>query len=329
MNPLVSIIIPCYNAEDYVAETITSCLRQTYQRIEIIVVNDGSTDSSHDIIMKFQDYIVFIDQTNKGGSAARNTGLKRAQGTYIKFLDADDFLETSIIEKQVDRFRKSGPACKIAVYGDVKTVEENGNITGILKQPLIQDSDAGLATLIDYAIITSSPLYRKEDLEKVNGFNETLKSGQEHELNLKLFLSGVRFRYYSDLVFFHRNYVSPHRISSRKWPVSDPYFMWRLIDHYERMIQNQRGKINGEINAALASKLISAGRSLVRVGNIDLGDQHFERAIRICPDKKFRIGNRVWITKYYLTARNVLGLNATEKIYFTFVNGLNILRLKK
>lgn len=102
MKPLVSIIIPVYNAEAYLRETIASALAQTYPNKEIIIVNDGSTDSSINIAREFNsDIIKLIDQDKKGASAARNAGLRIAKGNYIQFLDADDLLSEDKISAQV------------------------------------------------------------------------------------------------------------------------------------------------------------------------------------------------------------------------------------
>ena len=231
LDPIVSIIIPCYNAEKYISEAINSCLCQTYKNIETIIVNDGSKDKSLNIIKIFRDKIVLIDQENKGGSAARNTGLRNASGEFIKFLDADDFLENDIIEKQVSHFKKFGSDERVIVFGDINMVDEKGDIEWVRVQPEISDGHGGVATLIESAIVTSAPLYRRSDLLKIKGFNEDLTGNQEHELNIRLFLSGVQFRHFDDVVYNHRNYRSDNRISGRRWPEKDPYFMWRLTDH--------------------------------------------------------------------------------------------------
>ena len=102
MEVLVSIIIPVYNAENYLEECINSALKQSWQNIEIIVVNDGSTDGSLNVIAKFNSpNITLINQPNGGASTARNKGLKHANGEYIQFLDADDVLSADKIESQV------------------------------------------------------------------------------------------------------------------------------------------------------------------------------------------------------------------------------------
>ncbi len=101
-GPLVSIIIPCYNAERWVASTIESALRQTWSDKEIIVVNDGSKDQSLSAVRQYEGRGVrVIDQANAGASAARNTGLRAARGDYVQFLDADDLLAPDKLEQQM------------------------------------------------------------------------------------------------------------------------------------------------------------------------------------------------------------------------------------
>lgn len=103
MAALVSIIIPCYNAEKYIAETISSALAQTYQPIEIIVIDDGSSDKSLNVVRQFSSGHIFIyQQKNSGASIARNKGLEMAKGKYIQFLDADDIISPNKIEVQVN-----------------------------------------------------------------------------------------------------------------------------------------------------------------------------------------------------------------------------------
>jgi len=98
---IVSIIIPCYNAEQYIAEAIESALSQTYPNCEIIVIDDGSTDGSLAIVQKYGDRIRWKTGPNRGGCAARNLGLEMARGEWIQFLDADDKIAPRKIELQL------------------------------------------------------------------------------------------------------------------------------------------------------------------------------------------------------------------------------------
>jgi glycosyltransferase involved in cell wall biosynthesis len=95
-TPLVSIVMPVYNGEQYIQEALDSCLAQTYTNIEIIIVNDGSTDATANIVQQYDDAIRSIYQENQGPSVARNQAIKLAQGDYIKFCDADDHYSAAI-----------------------------------------------------------------------------------------------------------------------------------------------------------------------------------------------------------------------------------------
>ncbi len=118
MEALVSIIIPVYNSEKYLGDTIRSAIEQTYTDKEIIIVDDGSTDNSLNIAGSFgSDTVRVFSQENKGASAARNLGLNHAQGIYIQFLDADDLLSPDKIAAQVKML--AGKANVMAVCSTV------------------------------------------------------------------------------------------------------------------------------------------------------------------------------------------------------------------
>src|SRR5687768_4945424 len=91
-QPLVSVVIPCYNSAAWIRDAIGSCLAQTYQPLDIVVVNDGSTDNSVQIIEEYGQRVRLVSIANGGLSAARNFGMSVARGEYIQFLDADDYL---------------------------------------------------------------------------------------------------------------------------------------------------------------------------------------------------------------------------------------------
>ena len=99
MNDLISIIVPVYNVEDYVEKCINSIINQTYENIEIIIINDGSTDNSYEICKRFKDKrIKLFTIKNKGLSGARNYGISKSKGKYLAFVDSDDYIENNMIE---------------------------------------------------------------------------------------------------------------------------------------------------------------------------------------------------------------------------------------
>ena len=120
--PLISIIVPVYNIEKYVGNCLESICRQTYTNLEIIVVNDGSTDSSEDIIRQWQKKdkrIVVVNQQNQGVSAARNTGLDYANGDYIGFVDSDDYIHPNMYTEMYQLARKSDCTMVMCAYSAV------------------------------------------------------------------------------------------------------------------------------------------------------------------------------------------------------------------
>ena len=99
---LVSIVMPAFNAEKTIVRAIDSVLKQTYPNIELLIINDGSTDNTSEIVSKYRDSrVALINQGNKGLSGARNTGLENIKGEYVTFLDSDDWCEADFVEKLI------------------------------------------------------------------------------------------------------------------------------------------------------------------------------------------------------------------------------------
>lgn len=104
-NPLVSIVIPVYNGANYVAEAIESALKQTYKNIEVIVVNDGSTDNTEKIVKKYGDKIRYFYKENGGVASALNFGIKNMKGEYFSWLSHDDVYYSNKIERQIEELK--------------------------------------------------------------------------------------------------------------------------------------------------------------------------------------------------------------------------------
>jgi len=142
-TPLVSIIIPLYNAENYLSDSIKSALKQNYYNTEIIIVNDGSTDRSLEIARKFEsEKVSIISQENKGASAARNRGLSVCKGSFIQFLDADDILSADKISTQMKLLVKN--PTKIAVSRTVHFFDgclDPGTLADVDDEPHLNTHD--------------------------------------------------------------------------------------------------------------------------------------------------------------------------------------------
>tara|TARA_R100000750_G_scaffold140_2_gene377 strand:+ start:14426 stop:15388 length:963 start_codon:yes stop_codon:yes gene_type:complete len=144
-TPDASIIIPCYNKRDYVAAAIESALAQTHS-CEVIVIDDGSTDGSLDVIRTFEDRITLVTGPNRGGCAARNTGMERARGHWLQFLDADDILPAEKIATQVKALLLAPEGSLAACPWHV--LHDDGCIDAPATRPYWQSHDEAIGMLL-------------------------------------------------------------------------------------------------------------------------------------------------------------------------------------
>ncbi|HOO36794.1 MAG TPA: glycosyltransferase family A protein [Deltaproteobacteria bacterium] len=182
----VSIIIPVYNVERFVAASIQSALDQTLENKEIIVINDGSTDGSEREIMRFKDRIVYIRQDNTGVAAARNVGIRAAKGEYIAFFDADDVFRPDKVEKQASFLDNHPDYCM--VYSGYSRINEEGD-TLPPKDMRVHVGDIFPQVFMRCFIAPSMVLCRKQVLFDI-GLFQTKYSAEDYDLFLKISMQG-------------------------------------------------------------------------------------------------------------------------------------------
>ena len=184
-DKLISVVIPLYNKQDYISDTIQSVLRQTYQNFEIIVIDDGSTDKSSAIVESINDNrIRLFKQPNAGVSTARNTGIAKSRGEWIAFIDADDEWESEYLKHQIELI-ETFPQC--SVYATNYTFKF---IDGVTSNTVVNklEFEEECGELINYFAVasfsnchlwTSAVVVRKDALQKVGGFPERITSGED------------------------------------------------------------------------------------------------------------------------------------------------------
>lgn len=179
---LVSVIVPCYNGAAFLEEALRSALAQSYREVEVVVVDDGSTDSSAEIARRFP--VRYIRQQNRGLSEARNTGIRESKGSYLVFLDADDRLKPEAIEIGL-RVLARRPDCAMAV-GDHVFIAANGSyLANSTKEgPLHSHYEALLKS--NFIEMISSVLFRRSIFDEVGGFNTALRVAEDYELYLRI-----------------------------------------------------------------------------------------------------------------------------------------------
>ena len=227
-GPLVSIIIPLYNAESYIAETITSAMNQTWVNKEVIIIDDGSTDNSLAIAKGFEnDWIKVFTQKNSGASVARNKGLDEAEGDYIQFLDADDLLSADKIESQL-----------ILLDGTTNTIANCATVyffdgeDAAAKQPVHEWYREGSKDNIQYLlklyggqilgpsyggmITVHAWLCPKSVIDKAGKWNEELTVDDDGEFFCRVMLSSNEILYSEKAICYYRKYIKRVSLSTLK-----------------------------------------------------------------------------------------------------------------
>lgn len=194
-QPLVSIIMPAYNAQRYIGEAIRSVLEQDYPRLELIVVDDGSTDQTAHEARAFGERVRVLEKTNGGAAAARNHGMLVAQGELIAFLDADDIWLPGKLSAQVGFLIKHPEVGMVTSNFLVWCPELDGSFSQPPMPTLDPDADDIVGQhsgwiygelLCDCVVCTITVLIRRSVVDSVGLFNEQLRTGEDYEYWLRV-----------------------------------------------------------------------------------------------------------------------------------------------
>lgn len=202
MQSLISVVIPCYNASLYITETLTSVLLQQGVNVEIITINDGSTDHTESLIQsKMHPNIIYVKQANKGVSAARNLGLKKAKGEYIVFFDADDIMPANFLFSRLEFLVKNNTYDFVS--GRVQKFNTKKLIAGNYRGTCINVFEEILYYNTDVITCPSNYMFKSSFLiENSVAFNEILSSTADRFFILQCAKVG-HSRYDKNLVPLH------------------------------------------------------------------------------------------------------------------------------
>lgn len=206
----VSVIVPVYNMEQYIQETLLSIAQSDYHKFEVIVVDDGSTDRSLSIARQFADYdkrFIVISQTNKGVSAARNNAIMHSSGEYILPVDADNRIAPDYISKA---------AAVLDANPQIKVVSAQAEFFGE-KSGLWQLPPFSLPLLARKNLIDTCAMYRRSDYDQTGGYCEYFTAREDWDFWLSMFERGGEFYRLPDIGFYYRVRKYSKRIQDRKF----------------------------------------------------------------------------------------------------------------
>jgi glycosyltransferase involved in cell wall biosynthesis len=207
INSKISVIIPVYNGENTIRDTIASVLNQTFSALELIIIDDGSTDSTPDVIASISDPRVrAFSYTNSGQAASRNRGVSLAKGEYVSFIDADDLWTPEKLESQWQALQ-ANPEAAVA-YSWTDCIDERGQFSRRGSYISASGDVYAKLLLVDFIESGSNPLIRTDAFEAVGGFDESLPAAEDWDLWLRL---AQRYRFVA---------VSASQIRYRQSPTS-------------------------------------------------------------------------------------------------------------
>ncbi len=271
-------IIPAYNQSVYISEAIQSVLGQTYPNFELIVVDDGSTDETPQIIAQIHDpRIRVIRQPNAGLSAARNTGLRESSAPLVTFLDSDDYFlpnKLEVLTSYLEGHSEIG-----LVVGRVRYINESGKL--IFESTKTPVELALPELLFENPICVSGVLLRRKWLECVGVFDESLRACEDWDLWIRLAYAGCRFAWVENIVIAYRYHQGQMTRESARMRTA----ILSVLDKFFREPELPES-IRASKNEAYASGLIHAAAFAYHSGEFERGQCDLAEAVRLNPRLK-------------------------------------------
>lgn len=274
-EPLVSVIVPCYNTARFVAEAIDSALAQTLADLEVVVVDDGSTDNSAEIVKAYTDSRVrYVHQANRGLAGARNTGIRNARGRYLSFLDADDTMLPEKLAKQA-AFLEADKGYGLVAGGYHRTDEE-GRLLYVERRPA--GDIAGRDVVLRSQFPVNVVLVRRDAVEAVGLFDESFRRAEDWDLFCRLAIAGCRMARTTDI-------VATYRVTKGSLSASAERQTEALLAVTEKTFGNPLLPVDWmelRDEALGFQHLFGAGRGLL-AGEHDHARRHLTEALRLQP----------------------------------------------
>lgn len=278
-TPTVSVVIAAYNASRWIGETLESVLAQDYTDCEIILVDDGSTDDTAQIVARYGERVRYIHKSNGGQPSARNVGIRAAQGEYVAFLDADDLWTKEKLRLQVDLLHETGRAW---TYSDAFVFDsESGDLlhrAGQLQR--LYEGDILEPLFLGNFILSPTPVVRRSVFEQVGYFDEdeAVHIGEDWYMWLR-----IAACYPVGLV---SKPLAHYRVHTQSMTGGgDP--LPRLTGYLtviERMVAREPVKLNKLRTRAIANVHVAVGRIMIRHGDLAQARKMFIKALQYYPN---------------------------------------------
>lgn len=284
-NPLASVVIPAFNSSEYIVEAIESALQQTYSPIEVIVVDDGSTDDTREKLSSFIEdgSVRYQFQTNRGLAAARNTGIKLARGKYLQFLDADDLISPNKIERQVQRLESSPTP---AICGCDYRFFDGSNVSALYGGDPFKGQFPlnSVSRLFEFETVVHRWLFPVSIFEIVAGFDEDMPATEDWLFIWKAAASGIGFLYLDEPFALYRKHNNNMTGDCNRGATGHLL----ALDHVERYQQRYKLHLYSkqQLNSLREVYHYELGLSHIRAKRSRSAWSHLWKALLLSPDRR-------------------------------------------
>jgi glycosyltransferase involved in cell wall biosynthesis len=273
------VIIPCFNAERWIAEAIDSCLSQTYPHVEVIVVDDGSTDGSLALVQSYGRVIRIETGPNQGGNHARNHGFRNSRGEYIQFLDADDYLLPEKIQRQVAFLEEFGAD---VVYGDWQHRFHQPDGSSHLGEVQIsgEQMDVLESLLAGWWVAPVALLWRRGTVLDAGGWDEALSAAQDRDFFTAVALREADIRYQPGCHSVYRRHGN-ETVSTGN--------LVRWLENHRRVLEKAEHRLEAtdqllpRYRKALANSYFRLARNYYDLERITY-DELLDKILVLCPE---------------------------------------------
>ncbi|MEI6669947.1 MAG: glycosyltransferase family A protein [Acidobacteriota bacterium] len=281
-EPRVSVVIPTFNRAHQVYEAIESALAQTWRAAEVIVVDDGSTDNTREVVARYRDRVRYIYQENRGVSAARNAGIRIVQGSHIAFLDSDDLWVPGKLEAQMALFAEHPELGLVSCHSrfvDVHGVPTQGDPSAI--EPPIAEGRPLLRRLLlgNWLSGGSNAVVRRAPLDAVGGFDERLSCAEDWDMWIRI---AQRFA-----IGFVNEPLTISRVSANS--LSAPANVAAMLENELRMLDKHCSAADGGVGSwdrrmAYAERYGRAAWAHLAIGNRRLARRFIIKSLAVSPE---------------------------------------------
>jgi glycosyltransferase involved in cell wall biosynthesis len=277
-SPAISVIIPAFNQAVFISEAIHSVLEQTYPYFELIVVDDGSTDETPQVLAQIQDpRMRVVRQPNAGLSAARNTGLRESAAPLVTFLDADDYFLPDKLEV-LSNYLNEHPEIGLVV-GRVRYINQYGNL--IYESSKTSTKLVLPELLFENPICVSGILLRRKWLERIGIFDESLRACEDWDLWIRLAYAGCRFAWVENIVIAYRYHQGQMTRESERMRKA----MLSMLDKFFSQTRSDEN-IQAYKDRVYASAMVTAAAYAYHSDEIYRGKLDLAEAVRLNPTLK-------------------------------------------